>query len=252
MHNTLHIWNPRPEAIDEQLHQQIFLHANPMMTITPCSLDTTAHQALLYSDWLIFTSVYAIKHLMPQLNADEQQALNHKIIMAIGKKTATALTQAGIEKVITSNPPHNSESLINSAAFEKLVSTNQVKNPLIVGGKNGRSLLLETLLNHGKNANLLVCYQRDKRAVCEQVMIEFLKNYCINSVLLTSVELVDCVLTSLPSAYQSLLNFPAFALSERIKVYAQQAGFRRVIVAASADKQALYQTIITWWEGQSV
>lgn len=241
MGGVLSVWSPRPGAPEKiEVSSTVTLYGLPMMAIAPVAIEAEHQRGVQTSDALLFTSQHAVEHLCSQL---PPRLLAGKHIIAIGEKTAATLRQCGLSVTLSAKAPCNSESLLADEAFHML----EYDSVALIAGVGGRQVLESTLTQLGKKVIRVACYRRDKCHVAPQIMLEFINNYGINAIVLTSCEIVDAVVCQrqrggMPPDWQ----IPAFALSQRIADYAKSLGFSQVIVAEEASQASLYHRLQTW------
>lgn len=238
----LAIWSPRPDAkAIETISPTITLYGLPIIHITPKVIDAAE---LASAEALIFVSHHAVKHLCSQITTE---TLSTKTLIAIGERTAKALNEQGLTVQLTAPPPYNSEALLNCVDFQNL-SANHFA---IICGSRGRSALKTGLKKRKKIVTRIECYQRDKANLLPQHMIQFIDRRAIGGIILSSGEISEAVATALIRAnLRQAFELPAFTLSTRIALRAEQLGFRHIHTAAQANQHFLYQRIIHWWEGE--
>ncbi len=245
--NKLSVWSPRPNALPiEKLSPSISIYGQPMLEISALSLTDEQIHTVLSVDALFYVSQYAVTSLYSQIASDK---LADKIHIAIGTKTADTLSGVGVTPTFVTKPPFNSESLLADSDFQSL----NFKHLALISGQKGRKLLEKTLGEQGKKVSRIITYQRDKCDVSREFMVEFINTYKINSIMLTSCEIVEAVANQLKQGIaQNLWHVPAFALSQRIADYAEKIGFTQVIVVETANQGALYDKIMVWHDNQKI
>ncbi|PID61284.1 MAG: hypothetical protein CR974_04310 [Gammaproteobacteria bacterium] len=242
--NTLAIWSPRPAPLGESkapewLADQIVVYHLPVLAIVSQPVSAAALEAL---DALIFTSYYAVREALAQLPRQRLASLQR---IAIGKRTESALRDAQLAPIMTAPPPHNSEALLASPAWQTL----SCQRLGIVCGVGGRRLLQDELAKTRQHVRRIACYRRDKIHLLPEFMVKFVDDYSIGGIILSSNDVVDAVASQLNRAnLRQCFRLPAFALSARIAAHAETLGFEHLVIAERANQHFLYQRIINWWE----
>lgn len=247
MKKTLSIWSPRPDAeAKTAIAPDIFLYGLPAIEIVEKPLNQSAQQRLADAEVLIFVSQYAVKHSFSGMSPTVFEQTSHKILVAIGLRTAEALQQYNLTATIIAPPPFNSEALLQDETFLNL----PFQRVAIICGVGGRMLLHTSLRQLGKQVQRIECYQRDKANLSAQVMVEFITEQAIGGIILSSNTVAEAVTKHVSMTEQQCFTLPVFVFSRRIAKRAKQLGFREIIVAEQADKESLYRSIINWWKGR--
>lgn len=247
-YKTFAVWSPRPDAAEKTpIAADICLYGLPALELVEKPWDVATRQALLDAEVLIFVSHHAVTCCLSRLSPAEINHLNDKVLVAIGLRTAEALSNAQLRTTLIAPPPFNSEALLRDKTFLAL----PYQYFAIVCGVGGRTLLHSALVQSGKCVQRIECYQRDKANLSAQVMVKFISEYAIGGIILSSNAVAEAVAAHLLMAeQQQCFALPVFVLSERIGERAKQLGFREVVVAKQADKNSLYQSMTNWWEGR--
>jgi len=211
--------------------------AFPVMSIEPLSATASADRY----DWLIFVSVNAVQHGLGTVPLEGAR------IAAIGNATATALQNANKPADIVAPPPHTSESLLAAPELSSVAG----KRIAIVRGMGGRDALRAELSQRGATVEYLDVYRRVPAVPSGNdvsLLEERWQNGVIDVVTVTSVEILDCLLSLLTEKGRALLRHTAFvAPSERIVAAARAHGLTgNGILARAADDDSLTGAIAQW------
>ncbi len=183
------------------------------------------------SDWLIFVSANAVRFaLAAGLPADVSSRL-----AAIGRATASALRNAGLPVACEAPPPYTSESLLEQPAFSQVVGRRLV----IVRGRGGRSLLGRELQRRGGEVVYVELYRRRPPGMDTIAALRDRLSQGIDAVLITSGEALAHLQAAVGDDLPRLQRLPLVVASQRLARLAAQAGFTEVILAASAQDEAM-------------
>jgi len=182
-------------------------------------------QAALRDELLVFTSPAAVLHaatLVPLQTA--------ATVLAVGRGTARALRRYGIAAPL-SPQRQDSEGLLEHPVLQDL----RGRRVALIGASGGRGVLREQLAARGARLRELHVYRRapprlDRRHV--DVLLQLPASACV---LLSSAEALQNLQQLLPPpAWARLCAATAVVSSERLAVAARDAGFVRIVLAASA------------------
>lgn len=242
MKKSLAIWSPRPDAQEVvRLSDDISIYPLPVMTVTTLPLNVGQQQAFHSADTCLFTSYNAVTALASSINVGEWSG---KQVLAIGRRTAMALNNVGINVDLVANPPFTSESLLAMPAFQAM----SINHVVLCCGRGGRRLLTSHLSQRAKKFERIECYQRNKTKLTAKVMVEFTAEHQINGVIISSCEIADAVIENLSRAQVNYQHWTAFVFSQRIAEHIKSQGFSEVIVAPQSEQQSLNQAVVAWWE----
>ncbi|MFT5161880.1 MAG: uroporphyrinogen-III synthase [Alteromonadaceae bacterium] len=222
------------------------VHYQPVIDIT----DGPDYARLAYLadnqrvDILVFISGSAVDYF---IRADSNARISHLIqtaeLICVGQSTADRL-QVWTNKKVLIPVLETSEGLL---ALE-LLQSEQVKgkNIVIVRGVGGRELLAEQLQSRGAHVTYWQLYQRltiDSQG--EQWFAQW-QLQKINCIVITSAQILDVVLTSLPAEAKDWLQGIIWVVaSQRIGEAAQQWGIaaNKIINANGAGDSAVVAQI---------
>lgn len=182
-------------------------------------------RAALDDEVIIFTSPAAVRHAA--MLAPLQTAAT---VLAVGQGTARALRRHAVGTVLV---PHqqDSEGLLAHAALQNI----RQHHVALISAPGGRGLLRTQLAARGAQLREVHVYRRapprlDRRHVDRA---QALPGTAL--VLWSSVEALTCLHERLPpAAWAALSAATAVVSSERLAVAAREAGFQRIVHAASA------------------
>lgn len=213
----------------------------PAIAIEPLTLDAAQREADA-PDWLIFTSVNAVQHGLPQCKRTDATR-----IAAIGKTTAAALEARDVRVDAQPERGSTSEDLLAHPAFNQ-VAKQRVQ---IVKGVGGREHLRETLTQRGALVSVAEVYRRVRPTVepsqTEQLETRW-RHEGIDIVTITSVETLENLLSMLTESGKALLrSTPFVAISERIVAAARAQGMSGdSVLSRAADDESIVGAIAAW------
>lgn len=196
--------------------------------------------------WLIFISANAVNFAL--------QANNGKIdnftvckIAAVGKATAKALQDAGLNADLVPETGFNSEALLAMPALQNI----QGQKCLIARGQGGREMLADTLKARGAKVDYLEVYKRVMPDADNSAVIKLLNQRRLDAITLTSGEALHNLVAMLGDEIKEMLfETPLIVISDRIKKMAEKTGFKQVLVSASPKDTAIIETVTTVCNGE--
>ncbi|PHS70033.1 MAG: uroporphyrinogen-III synthase [Methylophaga sp.] len=208
--------------------------AFPVIDIQPITTQHWAYVALAEQDMIIFVSRNAVNNFIAGL---DETWPDNVLIVSMGNATTTCLQGHNLSVDIQAPVPAGSESLLAVPALNNVKD----KQILIVRGEGGRELLADTLTTRGAKISYIEVYRRCLPKP-EAQAVEQAKH--VDGVVVTSIVGLDnlCQLINV----DSLKNKWLIVVSDRIKQYAMQLGFQRVIVTEDADDIAVMQQVNKW------
>lgn len=243
---SLSIWSPRPRVDREQrLSEAIAIYGLPAIDIVPIEISAAEKSEILNAEVLLFISRSAVESLLAQISAS---ALSQHGIVAIGEQTAASLVKQGLSVDVTAPTPFTSEALLQDKEFATL----HFQRLALIAGERGRNVLERSLLAQGKSVARIACYRRDKGNLSPQVMIEFINQYKINGLIVSSCAVADAVMENVTKCLpqENYQRWVVFVFSQRIAEYMQAFGFKEIIVAETASQLSINEGILTWWESR--
>lgn len=197
-------------------------------------------------DLAIFVSPNAVHKAMQfiQTHRKSRQILPaHLRIAAVGKGSADALKEYGIDQVIIPDERFDSEALLELDALQQVSG----KRIIIFRGNGGRPLLGETLIQRGALLDYAECYYRGKPDVEPSELSNLIANWShgkINAVIITSTEGLQNLFDIIGLYGQQLLKItPVFTAHERIARNAREAGLTKVVQTVCSGDQGILQSM---------
>lgn len=193
-------------------------------------------------DWMIFISANAVRYALMANEGKIRAICGQARVAAVGSATADALQQVGI--VVNSQPAQdfNSEALLALPELQTL----QNQRCMIVRGVGGRELLADTLRERGAQVDYLEVYRRVVPVNDRTALVDALKQGMLDVITITSAEILQNLLALLPSAVEQQLLYacPLVVISDRLKLIAQNLGFKTVSVSNGVSDRAVFKTIV--------
>lgn len=246
----------RPLEFVEGLCQGIVaLGATPELFPTIHIIPTPHKEQLLNvikilepQDLLIFVSRSAVHFALPMIQSIYKNNLPFRWC-AVGPGTAEALQSFGLSPIITPYvPPYESEALLalpelqhSSAAGQKIV---------IFRGNTGRDLLANVLRARGAFVQIIECYQRCLPIVDMAERWKIWQKEPVDVIVSTSTEGMHNLLSLAEqdklignAVLEWIKTIPIVVVSTRMLEAATHLGFKRPVLALSAEDAAIIQAI---------
>lgn len=190
---------------------------------------------------IVFVSANAVRHGVPAVAAHGGIPPQARVA-AVGRATAAALGEAGIEVQICPERGFDSEALLASDALQRVAGA----TVLIVRGQGGRELLAETLRARGAEVHYAEVYRR----VCAPFEATQLEA-CWQSarpalIVATSVDGLQCLLDGAGPQRRRVLATPLAVIGERMLKQARNLGFHSDVVVTEPGEQALVAALGAW------
>lgn len=213
----------------------------PAICIAPIEVRAAAEH-----DLVVFVSVNAVAH-----GARCIEKRPGTRIAAIGKATASALSEAGLAVDLVPESGFNSEALLAHPELD-LARSSRV---LIVRGAGGRELLQETFAARGCTVSTLEVYERTLPTVDAAHRNAVEASWAdggVDVVTATSVETLQNLWALLSERGRELLrNTPLLAASKRIAAAAEEMRLNgELVLAGGADDASLIGTL-AYWHGRA-
>jgi uroporphyrinogen-III synthase len=243
----LHILVTRPEPQGEELCKLISAHGGhpihfPTIAFAPPLDEESFQQAITQlgeQDWLIFNSPQAVYASIALIRKHWPHFPDTVKWAAVGAGTAKALQQAGYEALYPDNE-QSSEALLDLPDLQQVAG----KKIAIIRGVGGRGLLDKIFTERGAIILPVIAYERILPDVDPAPILEKLRQHAIAIIVCTSYEGVRNLKILLgESASPYLHDIPLIVMSERIKMLAQDLGFRRIWVTRNASQAAILDTL---------
>lgn len=161
-------------------------------------------------------------------------------VIAMGPGTQEAMVARNYTQVLLPEPPYNSESILAMPELQSI----QSKKIAIIAGKGGRNLLQQSLLKLGAHVEKIDVYQRFRPDSDLARLNEFWLA-TTRVIVSTSIESLQNLIEMVPETQHPLLfATPLLVISDRVATAAKSmAPFESIIVAGSAQNQAIFQTL---------
>lgn len=238
---TLHglkvlVTRPKPqgeelcEKIREQGGQAVFF---PIVDILPSENSEKFKQAiarLAEYDIVVFVSLHAVLQSQAFIHALWPVFPSHIQVMAIGKKTADALSSLHLPIHHYPSDNWNSEALLASSGLLDV----RGKKIAIMRGETGREVLADVLSQRGAHVDNMIAYRRVRSKVDVQPYKNLMDAHEIDIIICTSNEILQN-LTSL----LGVQSVPLMVISERMLCFAKKLGFKYLYLAKNASHDAI-------------
>jgi uroporphyrinogen-III synthase len=202
-------------------------------------------------DIVIFISANAVEKSLPTLlssNHSENELQNEKSplpplfqsgeqIIAVGKRTASALKSWGLTALCPESP-FNSEAVLKMPQMQTEVI--QGKKIVIFRGEGGRELLADTLRQRGAIVNYMNVYRR-----IQPSPPKWIADTTVDVITVTSVEGLQNLFAMLEKQVTWLRHTSFVVMSERVRTEAQKYGVQApIFVAPTASDDGLLTAIL--------
>lgn len=191
--------------------------------------------------WLIFISANAVNFAI-KANNGKIDCFNNSSIAAVGNATGKALTVAGLSAELIPKTSFNTEGLLATKEMHDVKG----KSCLIIRGEGGRESLADGLRDRGAKIDYLEVYRRIQPQVINLTGISMLQQGKINAITISSGESLSNLLTMIgKKIHYKLISVPLIVISHRIKILAEQIGFKHISVTEKTGDAAMIETLIT-------
>ena len=188
--------------------------------------------------WLFFVSTNAVNFAL-SANDGKIDSFKEIRLCAIGKQTATALRNVGLEVELVPEQNFSSEAVLEMPGLQNLSG----QSCLIIRGKGGRELLKESLEQRGAKVDYLEVYQRVMPESNLLPVKKLLSSNQLDVITITSGEALQNFISMLVGNEVQIFSILLVVISERIKQLATKMGFKRVTVAEAPSDAALVKAI---------
>lgn len=199
---------------------------------------------LKHKDIAIFISPNAVQCALKYV---DKQRLRKLKIAAVGKKTASALQQAGIKVDYFPDQIFNSEALLALTALQQ--QQVQEKQIVIFRGEGGRNLLRDTLQSRGASVDYLNVYARRCPASDLDVLKDYFQQKKLDIIILTSGESFSHLL-NLSNDENWLTQIPVLVGSQRIAKKFQQQLKGKIYAANDPSDETIYTALQQVFDAQ--
>ncbi len=191
--------------------------------------------SLSQQHWLIFISRNAVNFAL-DANSGKIDDFKKCSIAAVGKATAAALQSAGLTVDLLPENDFNSEGLLATAEMNRVAG----KKCLIIRGQGGRETLAQALKERGAQVEYMEVYSREKPLSDDLIVCDRLRQGKLHGIIVTSGEALNNLLALINrSAHKSLYAVPLIVISQRIKLLAEQLGFKEISVTEGPGDVAI-------------
>ncbi len=220
----------------------------PALEIKPMPRQQARQQILSHLDsfdWVLFISANAVNFALLANDGKITKPAGVRFA-AIGRATAKALYQAGLDVDLLPESGFTSEALLAAAPLQNLHDA----SCLIVRGQGGRELLGDALRTRGANVTQLEIYRRQKPDADPGPLIRLLAEGQLQAAVVTSGEALQNLLEMLgDEASRRLLEVPLVVISDRLEGLAAARGFKVIAVSEPADA-AIIETVTELINGE--
>ncbi len=198
-------------------------------------------------DLIVFLSANAVR--FGAMLLEQRRDLS---LAAIGPATSRALNQAGYRVAVQAAGGFDSESLLRHPRLEHLAS-NRI---LLVKGSGGREFLQDELTRRGALVTVAEVYRRERaipRSGELQALEALFAEGAIQVITATSAETADNLLELATPSLRGDFERVCWAVpSERVAARLRERGVSgTMLVADSAEDQALVEAVVRWRAGES-
>lgn len=206
----------------------------PVISIETIPADDWQSSSLDRCDWLIFVSRNAVESFIQGWSAPLPPQMK---LAAVGHATAEAMREAGLQVDCQPENSTGSEGLLQMPAMQTVAG----KHVVIVRGNGGRETLADTLKARGATISYMEVY---RRALAQHDRQSCIQAMHADKLVCTSATGIDNLCRLLSEFQTELFCKPLVVVSDRLKLYARQLGFRWVEVSSDASDRAVLQTLI--------
>lgn len=223
--------NTRPEGQNKEL-SAIIRHAGgesielPTLEIKPTDLDWTKNlPCLLTLQLAIFISKNAVNYFFQGLKASNINWPNSIKNIAIGKSSAQALIELGLN-VEQIPDVFDSEHLLNLELLQDVANL----PIMLVKGEEGRTLIAETLIKRGAIIKPVSVYARGLPKINQEYIDSLWRSDSIDIILLTSQQSMLNLFSLLDFPGKTWLKRkPCIVISARLAEEAKKLGIKNII-----------------------
>lgn len=189
---------------------------------------------LASTDWAVFISTNAVDFAMPRVLKKYGQLPERLRFAAIGKQTAHALSQYGVNQVLIPQNRYDSETLLALPEMQNVSG----KTIAIFRGAGGRELMAETLKARGADVYFAESYQRISPQVDTELLNVQWQHNKLDAIVVTSSEAMRYLL-QLAKNEIWLAHVALCVNHERIAEQPRQLGLKVLVADAPGDEAML-------------
>ncbi|MGB5445181.1 MAG: uroporphyrinogen-III synthase [Psychromonas sp.] len=208
---------PHAQRLTDLLNEQgIFAIAQPLLAVQKTAeFDNAGEVFAKHYDYIIAVSPNAVDYTDQALRGLKWPQTNY---LAVGKGTQSKLKTVTAQDVVIPEKCFDSEGLLDLPALADLPG----KQILILRGVGGRELLCGTLTERGAIVDYYQPYQRVAINLSGDYLIKKWQRKEINGAIISSIELLERLITVVPVAAQGWLKSitiyaPSLRITERAK-----------------------------------
>ncbi|WP_439240098.1 uroporphyrinogen-III synthase [Lonepinella sp. BR2474] len=193
-------------------------------------------------DYIFCVSKSAVKFATETLQATGFHWREDLQYFAVGQGTAEYFASLAERAVHYPFQQENSEGVLSLTAMQTLAD----KNILILRGNGGREYFAEQAKLRGATINVVECYQRLPIQYQAEVQIDLWKRAGVQSVIVTSTEILHSLVDFVPVRDQTWLkSCQLVTISRRIANLAIAVGWQpeKIIISPKADNASLVETL---------
>jgi len=231
----------RPEGRNLQMQQAlaqrgVAFMVTPLLCVEGIAVSPETSTAARAAGKLIFISTTAVDYAAELFGSNWPKA----DYFAVGEATATALARKGVEAKSSADDCQQTEGLLQLVDFEDVAGS----KICIVRGEGGRETLAETLVARGAKVQYLEVYRRGCPQLDPLATVRAWQAFGIDTLLLTSGEVLDNVLNLVPKeCFAWLSSCHIIVPSSRVEAQAHNKGLTRVTNAGAANHQAMLKAL---------
>lgn len=233
------IVRPQPQAqrlsnlLTQEGHQPLTM---PLMQIQGLAPPADLQVRCQHADFIVVTSQHCVAQCYTALKATASP------VFAIGPTTAKQLKHHGIHAIYPQKNP-STESLFPciQQAFVNLEN----RRTLLLQGCNPRQLLTDVLINARVMIDTVYLYQRIALPVDIEHCVEQWHKYGVDSVIVTSGELLTYLFTLLQQTQEQRFfsHWVMYVISSRLQQQAIRLGFKHVELTQGVSDRAIADTL---------
>lgn len=196
--------------------------------------------------WLVFISANAVNFAV-QANGGKIDKFKSARVAAVGRATAQALQQAGLNVDLVPEHTYNSEALLATEQMRQVSG----QAFLIIRGEGGREELATVLRDRGAQVEYLNVYKRVAPVIDSATVNALLAENRLDVITVTSGESVRNLLIMLDEQYhQNVMALPLVVISDRVGQIAADMGFKRIAVTNSPSDAAILEAVTMCLTGE--
>lgn len=196
----------------------------------------------------IFVSANAVERALGAILATRSWPTTTRIAV-IGRSSARALAQYGLQADLCPSERFDSEALLELPEMQQL----QGLHCVIFRGQGGREHLAENLRRRGAQVDYVETYRRVRPQADIAPLLAHWRAGDIDIVAVNSAESLQNLVAMLDEEGGRLLRgTPLLVVTERMSPLVEQLGFRQsAVLAANATDEAVLDALLGWQAGRS-